>query len=761
MRKAIAALAVAFLYSTALTSPAHAEPVTIALFGAAFASTLAGAAVTAVINIGVSLALSGIAYLLSSKGGERQAGADSTPISVQVPERSGLLERRMLYGEYTTSGGVFFQDTTIGAGATKPNIYVQGYTISDGICDSIVSILVNGTVCEIDSDGLPLTYPWKDGSNTYLEVSFRSGLDDQAIDPIIDARFLAKTAEFRQRGVCTCVIEMNFGTDADHHTALWGVSGVPDIKFRVRGRKIYDPRNADHLVDDKTTWTWSNNATLVEADWLRHDMGFSIPSAEIDWDSIAESADVDDEWVETIDGFDRRGTVNGVVFASEPNDTVLNAMALSNRALIRRAFGLYGIRADRVSDPVCTIHQGLLVGEFSYQNETDTRSALNTVTLQFNPEVHDNQSGEITYTDDALVLADGQELETSVNLRFTDSPATAQRLAYALIQENRYSNTFTGMFDIGVLCAAGKPNGQLLEAGDVVRLDFDNNYDALNGLYTVSGLEISQDFNAVVSLTGYNPNSLAGWSIGLEQEYEVTPTADPVDPVEGDPGQQVFTSSGAFVVPPGAYVAHIVAVGSGDEKGGSLRYRNDIAVIPGETLDVEISSSGGQSRVLRSGTVLVTAAGGASGTSSSVGGDIGGGNGGAKGTKSSGTAPYGGGGGGGGYTGNGGAGGNSNNVGNSGSGGGGGGGGGGDSGTGANAPGGGGGGVGLNGSGSSGGGGALSTRGGGGSSGTGGTATKNGGNYGGGFSNSGTRGAGAVRIMWGSGRSFPSDAADA
>lgn len=517
-------LALAMAALLLFTGAAHAEPVTIAIFGAAFAATLPGLVVTAALNIGVSLALSGIAYLLTGSG-KRQAGATEPPISIQIPERSGLLERRLLYGTQTVSGGVFFQGTVADSGSSGPDIFVIGFAISDGVCDGLDSLLINGVVCEVDASGLPTTAPWLNGPDTYLKVSFRSGESDQAIDPIIAARFPTESIQFRQRGVATCVIEMAFGESADRHTELWGAGGIPDIKFRVRGRRVYDPRDIAQAVDDESTWAWSANASLIEADWLRHEMGFSISSDEINWASVTESADIDDEIIATLSGTEFRGTINGVILASEANDSVLNAMALSNRATIRRAFGEYTIRADRSATPVCTIHQGLLVGEFTFQNETDTRSALNTVNLQFAPSVNGNQPGETQYVDEALVATDGQVYEASLSLRFTDSPSTAQRLGFALITENRESRTFTGMFDAAVLAAAGKPSGQLLEAGDVVQLWFDNDYDALNGIYTVSNLEISQEFTVVVSLTGYTANVIDGWSTALETEYQENVTS--------------------------------------------------------------------------------------------------------------------------------------------------------------------------------------------------------------------------------------------
>lgn len=241
--------------------------------------------------------------------------------------------------------------------------------------------------------------------------------------------------------------------------------------------------------------------------------------------------------------------------------------------------------------------------------------------------------------------------------------------------------------------------------------------------------------------------------------------------VGGPAGQQVFTSSGTFVVPAGVTRICAVCVGAGANstgqnggRGGDLRYINNLAVTPGESLTITVGTSGGLSRIARGGTNLLTARGGTSGTSTSTGGDVGGGNGGNGASFNAGSpGRAGGGGGAGGYSGNGGAG---SNTGNGGTGSGGAGGGGGAGYGGARA-GGAGGGVGLLGQGSSGAGGTASpntsndgTRGAGGSGGTGGGQTWHGGSYGGGASSrsnsNGDGGPGAVRIIWGEGRAYPS-----
>ena len=233
-------------------------------------------------------------------------------------------------------------------------------------------------------------------------------------------------------------------------------------------------------------------------------------------------------------------------------------------------------------------------------------------------------------------------------------------------------------------------------------------------------------------------------------------------------GQESFTTAGTFtwVAPVGITSVCVVAVGGGGASGGwnggsggGLGWKNNIAVTPGSSYTVRVGaggtkvngavagSAGGDSYFIN--TTTVKGGGGAGGAQgfdapAAAGGTYtgdGGGNGGASGIYNLSPSQYGGGGGAGGYAGAGGRGNNATNPPTAGSGGGGGGG--------NSAP---GGGVGLNGQGTNGA--AGTTSGGGGS---GGTAA----GYGAGSSHAGgtlpvTASSGAVRIIWGPGRAFPS-----
>ena len=271
-----------------------------------------------------------------------------------------------------------------------------------------------------------------------------------------------------------------------------------------------------------------------------------------------------------------------------------------------------------------------------------------------------------------------------------------------------------------------------------------------------------------------------------------------IQDLEGYKAQATFTATGVhtWTVPDGVTSVSAVCVGGGGGGagndgtldmgggGGGLSYKNSIVVTPGQILTITVGAggsggssaaggTGGDSSIAQSGITLLHAGGGGGGTGLSGGtlnnggsggstlGYDGGGDGGGAGT-ASGNSIGGGGGGAGGYSGNGGDGGTTLTNPTAGAGGAG---GGGDRGA---TAGGGGGGVGILGEGSNG----AAATGGGGDGGGGGSGGDNGsdsgnvngagigglyGGGGGGADNVGSDGAsGAVRIIWGAGRAFPS-----
>lgn len=506
-------------------TPAQAAPVVgaIGAVGAWYAGL--GVVGQALVQVGVGLALTAAGYGLQQliSGGSRRAeeARQTQTASVIIAETDGLLEMVRAYGTVVTPGGVFFRRTVADTGASGPNRFVLGLTLSEGVCDGVESLNIKGEECLFDEDGVPQTAPWNDGfGNTYIETSFRNGDPDQLIDPIIAARFPSEDSNFRQRGVCTLVLDMHFGDDAEHHTELWGNAGIPTILVRLRGLRLYDRTDPLQDPDDPDTWTFTDTATVAIEDYLVSEMGGQVDRDDIDATAAEESIGIDNEWVATLDGQERRGRVNGLVYSSEANVDVLGAMGQMNRATISRSEGLYRIRADRPPEPVATLHQGQWRGQVSFTGARETRALVEGAVVQFFPASRLNQAAETSWPDTALDDPNAQR----VTLRYADTPAQAQRLGYGLVKDNEAGRSVSGLFDLSVLVAMGKPNN-LLEVGDPLWFEAEAPYDGMSGLYVADSIEINPDFTVSLALREASETAISGWSTAEETAFAAAPAA--------------------------------------------------------------------------------------------------------------------------------------------------------------------------------------------------------------------------------------------
>lgn len=515
--------------------PAHATGIEAAVLAVAGWYSTLGAVGQLLVQVGVSLALSaasyGLSYLIGGAG-KRQQQAQQETQGTSLPEFDALLEVCRAYGTVTTAGAVFFHKTVANSGSSGPDRWVFGLALSEGICDELVSVSINGTECFFGAavGGIQdaVTAPWFDGSIAYMRASFRTGTDTQGVDPIIAARFpsppddffpgdatrATKWAAFYQRGICTLVLDMDFGNSADHHAELWGVS-YPQILVRLKGLRVYDRTDPAQDPDDATTWTWTDTATVVIEDYLCDDLGGQVARADVADAPAVESIGIDREYIPTLDGTEQRGRINGMVYSSESPIAVLGDMLQMNRGMPVATEGQYVIRADRAASAVATIHKGQWRDQISSQNEPDTRSLIDGVVAQFYPASRYGQSAETAYPSTAL---DNPSAER-VTFKYCDSAPAAQRLAFALMEENAIGRTISGVFDISVLVASGKANRQL-EVGDVVNWDAPAPYDDMNGLYKVDALSINSDFSVSLSLTGTSADVIDGWSTALETPLE-------------------------------------------------------------------------------------------------------------------------------------------------------------------------------------------------------------------------------------------------
>lgn len=82
--------------------------------------------------------------------------------------------------------------------------------------------------------------------------------------------------------------------------------GEPNVAIVADWSNVYDPRDPDQTLGDRSTYKPSRNSALVWAWWRTHRFGRNKPESEINWDRVAEQADICDQSVVGIETTQKR-----------------------------------------------------------------------------------------------------------------------------------------------------------------------------------------------------------------------------------------------------------------------------------------------------------------------------------------------------------------------------------------------------------------------------------------------------------------------
>lgn len=516
----------AAMAATALTPVvAHAEPVSTmiglsALIFNAFggfvavgtAASIGGAIVGGAISIGLSFASAALSHRgVGALTSDTQKSGINTS-EQRLSTRQSTPPKRIVYGSTFCGGALFFEQV-------KPPYLYRGYLISDRKINGVTGLYIgnnrvpfsaftpNTILTPIGQDGLP-DYPNR------LRVSVRLGDDDQAIDPLLAADFPSLASTFRQRGIATVVVRYHYGSSDDEHRELWGASGQANTLFLVDGVSVHDPRDPTQDRDDESTWSFQNNATLCQTDYLRQSYGGRIDASKIDWDKTAEAADFDDEAVPCNDGTAiKRYTLDGLLLLNQKPYSVLKSMLSANRATVANGGGKVWISSAKPKQPSLCIYDNLLAGALSFRNEKLKRDQINILQTRFvaDEREYNLADGPILRRED-LITADGEELTGTIDLPWTRDYRRVQRLQKAFLESSRLGKAITAPIDIVALAEAER---ELINESAVVDSEL---FSPANATTTINSLAIVGDFTALqVEMSEYDPLIETAWTPSVDE----------------------------------------------------------------------------------------------------------------------------------------------------------------------------------------------------------------------------------------------------
>jgi len=123
------------------------------------------------------------------------------------------------------------------------------------------------------------------------------------------AAFPSLPADFHLAGVTYSIVRVKAVTLENRHKVYrWrGAMGLGEPSVTLLGNfsRIYDPREPTHDIDDSSTWTAGNgNPAIIWAWWRTNRFGRGRPMSEVNWNKVAEQADLCDTLVQNRSGVD-------------------------------------------------------------------------------------------------------------------------------------------------------------------------------------------------------------------------------------------------------------------------------------------------------------------------------------------------------------------------------------------------------------------------------------------------------------------------
>lgn len=394
-----------------------------------------GASVT-VLGVGLSAALSAVAigvggaavtHFLGDALTPDMGDYASDPATDQSLNTNANDVRKIVYGEALVGGKI--------VGYAKPTIGGDDYHIMvlhlvGHPCDSV-------DIYEIEG---------KPKSELSGLVSSRIYLGDQTtVCPLANQYVSGWTSE--HIGVNQTYVTLKIKVDDEAFP-----SGINEIKFVVRGHKVYDPRkdttqggDGEHRFDDKSTWEWSSNPSLCSYDCLRRYGAKPVPRRRLPMDFIAITANYCDEQVTYRDakGNEKTGTrfeVNGVLNNGMRQQNMLNQIMACMGGKPYRVGGVVYFKPAMYAGPATIVidvdNDSMTFPE--YRPHRPYKEKINTVKTEYVSPNHKWQMTNAPVVKSAEYRDnDGAYLES--NLRFTmiTRDHQAQRIGKLSMERSR------------------------------------------------------------------------------------------------------------------------------------------------------------------------------------------------------------------------------------------------------------------------------------------------------------------------------------
>lgn len=258
----------------------------------------------------LSAGLSAVQYLMAASRRPQAPTMEAARVNVRVPEaerwwHAGISRAggSAQFGEYDANGNFWY-------------IVVHG----DAELMGVEKRFFDDREIAIDEDGWVTTDEFcltsgndpYEGSGTkvpYFRVFTTTFTPSNPVPPAISAftsAFPQWTVDHKLAGTTfSAIMCKSIKLEHRHKVYRWrGAFGLGEPAFSVAGRwgRCFDPRDGTQNIISPATWKFTRNPALIWAGFRTHPYGRNKPMDSINWEKVAEQADICDQTVVGIQG---------------------------------------------------------------------------------------------------------------------------------------------------------------------------------------------------------------------------------------------------------------------------------------------------------------------------------------------------------------------------------------------------------------------------------------------------------------------------
>jgi len=439
-----------------------------------------------------------------------------------------------VYGEIRKGGVITYMEAT----GTDNEYLHMIITVAGHEINSFEQFYINDEAVTLDSSGFvtETDYSDADGNKKILIKEF-TGSPTQNVYTTLNAltdgpnwanKQTGDDTNFRGQGIACFYVRMEYDQNVF-------AQGVPLFTTRVKGKKVFDPRNS--------TTAYSSNSALCVRDYLISKYGLDS-SGDINETTFSTAANVCDETVSlSAGGTEKRYECHGVISLDRAPGDILADLMTSCQGSLFWGQGKWHLKAGDYNASVETFTMDDFRGPITLETKHSRRNNFNVVRGTFNDASSDYISTDYPEVRSTTFISDDNNIESAIDLPlpFTTSKTMAQRLAKLTLFRSREQLTLSADFSLRAFD---------VEVGDVVAIT--------NSRYGFSAKEFE-----VVGWKFFNDGENASQKVNLTLR-ETSSAAYDWNAEESD-----FTSNNTTLADPGAglTINNLTASGGGSTQG--------------------------------------------------------------------------------------------------------------------------------------------------------------------------------------------------